>query len=481
MAVMNEVAKPNPSVESPKIFVVEDEALVAMELEDRLRHLGYVVCGSAARGEDAERDIPETRPDLVLMDIKLAGKLTGIEVARHLRESSDVPVVFLSVYSDPALLEQAAGVDPFGYLVKPFEERELHATIRMALYKHRMERALREANAALEERAARLNVVAGEMDAARLAALNMMEDAVEARAGLEAANAALVDEVAERKRAENALRQLSAELEQRVLERTAQLDAANKELEAFSYSVSHDLRAPLRHIDGFSKILLEDYSAQLDDRGRHTLDRIQAGCARMGQLIHDLLSLSRVSRQALRRERVDLTALARRIAADLRTGDPERSVDLVLADHLVAWGDPSLLRIVLVNLLGNAWKYSAKRRHARIELGAMSIAEYGMRIADSPRFATPGSFNPQSEIRNPPLVYFIRDNGAGFDPAFSDKLFVPFQRLHSAKEFEGTGIGLAIVARIIRRHGGQVWAESAVEQGATFYFTLGGSSWVDPV
>ena len=308
-------------------------------------------------------------------------------------------------------------------------------------------------------------VVAREMDAARRAALNMMEDAVEARAGLEAANAALVKEVAERERVEDALHQLSAELEQRVLERTTQLDAANMELEAFSYSVSHDLRAPLRHTVGFSNILREDYSEKLDDQGRHYLDRIQAGCARMGQLINDLLALSRVSCQPLRRERVDLSALARSVAAELQAAKPERTADLVFADGIIAQGDVALLRVVMENLFGNAWKYSAKRPHARIEFG-IGAGESGGAVETSSAPLPPSS----------PAIFFVRDNGAGFDPAFSDKLFAPFQRLHSATEFEGTGIGLAIVARIIRRHAGQVWAEGAVEQGATFYFTLGDSA-----
>jgi PAS domain S-box-containing protein len=263
---------------------------------------------------------------------------------------------------------------------------------------------------------------------------------------------------------EERFRNLNAELEQHVDERTAQLEAANKDLEAFSYSVSHDLRAPLRHIEGFSKMLLEDYTVKLDDEGRRYLDRIQAGCLRMGQLIDDLLALSRVSRQPLRRERIDLSALARSVTAELQAANSERTVDVVLADGIIAPGDPSLLRIVLENLLGNAWKYSAKRAHARIELGK---ANKGLGATPDPQPPTP--------------VFFVRDNGAGFDPAHSDKLFAPFQRLHSPAEFEGTGIGLAIVARIVRRHGGDVWAEGAVDQGATFYFTLGDSSSVASV
>ncbi len=228
--------------------------------------------------------------------------------------------------------------------------------------------------------------------------------------------------------------------------RTAQLEAANKELEAFSYSVSHDLRTPLRSIDGFSQVLQEDSAARLDEEGRGHLRRIRAATARMAQLIDDLLHLARVSRAELQSVPVDLAAVAQGIIAELRQREPGRAVEFVCADPALVRGDPALLRIVLENLLGNAWKFTASRRPARIEFG---VAQQDGRPA-----------------------YFVRDNGAGFDMTYADKLFGAFQRLHSAKEFEGTGIGLATVQRIIHRHGGRVWAESTVDKGATFYFTV---------
>ncbi len=267
--------------------------------------------------------------------------------------------------------------------------------------------------------------------------------------------------------------QVSAALERARLQE--ELTASNKELEAFSYSVSHDLRAPLRAIDGFSQALLEDCGDQLDAQGRHHVQRVRAGTQRMGQLIDDLLSLSRVTRSELHREPIDLSALVHAVADELQKRQPERRVDFDIAAGVVAYGDARLLRVLLENLLGNAWKYTSKHPAARIEFG--TLADGRVRTVDSrvqDQSATPDSFNPQSAIRNPQstTVYFVRDDGAGFDMAQADRLFGAFQRLHSAQEFDGTGIGLATVQRIVHRHGGQVWAEGRVDHGATFYFTL---------
>ncbi len=258
---------------------------------------------------------------------------------------------------------------------------------------------------------------------------------------------AIARDVTERKRVEQETRDLNAVLESRVAQRTAALAESLRELESFSYSVSHDLRTPLRGINGYSHLLLEDYGDRLDERGRDYVNRICAATQRMGDLIDDLLTLARISRTELDARGVDLSAQAREIAAELGQIDPQRAVSFSIAPGMLAQGDPTLLRILLENLLGNAWKFTARAHPARIEFGVR-------------RHAAGDQF-------------FIRDNGVGFDSAFSGKLFQPFQRLHGLDEFPGSGIGLATVSRIAGRHGGRAWAEGSPDAGATFYFTLG--------
>jgi PAS domain S-box-containing protein len=254
---------------------------------------------------------------------------------------------------------------------------------------------------------------------------------------------AILRDVTEARRAEEQIRQLNVDLRHRA----DQLESANRELEAFSYSVSHDLRAPLRTITGFSQVLVEDFAERLGAEGEDYLQRIGEAGRRMAQLIDDLLELSRLTRGSIRRERVDLSALARSVADELRAAEPDRDLAFVAAEGLAADADPHLVRALLTNLLGNAWKYTGKRPSARVEFGAEDGEAGG-------------------------VVFFVRDNGVGFDMAYADKLFGAFQRLHGMKEYPGTGIGLATAQRIVHKHGGEIWAEAEVGRGATFRFTL---------
>ena len=279
------------------------------------------------------------------------------------------------------------------------------------------------------------------------ALLNILEDSAADRLAAEDAFRASVNILSDLSEAEAEVRTLNAGLEVRVALRTAELERVNKNLEAFTYSVSHDLRTPLRALSGFSAALVEDYGDRLDETGRGYAGSIMAASERMAALIDDLLVLSRVSQAGVNLEPVDLSAEAAAVAGELRSRDPGRQVRFVIADGIRVTADRSLIRTVLQNLLENAWKFTAHRDGAVIEF-AGAAPEEGM------------------------VCCRVRDNGAGFDPAYAAKLFQPFERLHDAAEFPGTGIGLASVARIIERHGGRTWAEGAVGQGATFYFTL---------
>ncbi|HEV8062137.1 MAG TPA: ATP-binding protein, partial [Gemmataceae bacterium] len=260
---------------------------------------------------------------------------------------------------------------------------------------------------------------------------------------------------------EKVTRKLNEDLEQRVLERTAQWEAANKELESFSYSVSHDLRAPLRAIDGFSRILLEDYGASLPEEGKAYLKLVRDNTKQMAQLVDDLLAFSRLGRMALAKQSVDPNKMVRMCLTEMQQEQQDRQVEIIIGDLPTCQADPTLLKQVWMNLLSNALKYTRKREDARVEVGSRT----------EPRPATNGhaSRPPEPCMET---VYFVKDNGAGFDMKYAHKLFGVFQRLHRAADYDGTGVGLAIVQRIITRHGGRVWGEAKPKEGATFSFTL---------
>lgn len=399
-----QIAKPEAaSLLGPKkVLAVDDSETYLQELAEALRADGCEVV-LARSGEEALELLAVQSVDCVLLDLLMPG-IGGRETCLRVKRAPnmrDIPIVMLTALDDRESMIQGLSAGADDYIAKSSDFDLLRARVLAQIRRKQFE----DENRLIREKLLRAEL-----------------ESMQARTAQKAAEgrAALVEE----------------------------LEAKNQELDSFSYSVAHDLRAPLRSLDGFSLALLEDYADKLDEDGRNYLRYIRESAQQMSLLIDDLLELSRVTRSDLHRESVDLTQIARTVAARMRERYPQRQVDFIVAKGLIVVGDARLLTIVLENLLGNAWKYSSKRQEARIEVGATSS--------------------------NGHRAYFVRDNGAGFDMAYVSKLFGVFQRLHSVREFEGTGIGLATVQRIIRRHGGRVWAEGKVDQGATFYFTLPG-------
>jgi light-regulated signal transduction histidine kinase (bacteriophytochrome) len=403
--------------QSPVILIVDDNTANVKVMMDYLTEYGFQIM-VARTGETGMALARRDRPDLILLDLMLPGA-DGFEICRRLKADEltrKIPVIFMTILTsmeDKLKGFQAGGVD---YITKPFQAEEVLARVRIHLQ-------LRELTEHLEQKVA------------------------ERTEALHGANAQLKRELAERKKAEEALRRLNLELDRRVLDRTAQLEASNKELEAFTYSVSHDLRAPLRHIQGFLELLEKRPETAQDEQSRHYIDIIFKSAKKMNQLIDDLLSFSRMGRQEMAFQQVDLRALVRDVIRDLEPDTAGRAIEWCIGDLPAVKGDKSMLRIVLANLAANAVKFTRTRQQARIEIGSLSS-------------------------QNADTVIYVRDNGVGFDMTYADKLFGVFQRLHLADEFEGTGIGLANVRRIVARHGGRTWAEGDPDRGAAFFFSL---------
>ena len=487
------------------ILIVEDEAIVAFNLQQRLTQMGYYVPDVAVSGSEALALVAKARPDLILMDIHIEGAMDGIEVAARIHETNPVPVIYLTAYSEDSTLERARKTRPYGYLIKPFSERELHATIQMALERHEVEKALAESQQLLQRALDAAHMGTVEFDCAndhlRLSdysaklmlhpsdhaltlaeflstvkepdrsaiALHMNESSVPAQRfsgefrvtngrsedrwiKIDASPlpdhrlSGIVQDITERKAAEIRMGQLNDSLEHQVSERTGELQQSLRELETFTYSAAHDLRAPIRAIAGLSSVMVEDYADGLGEKGIKLLQTMESSAVRMGDLIDALLEMSRLSRSSMNLTDVDLSQLANELGEALVVSEPQRRAEIKVAPGLRALADPTLLRCVMDNLMRNAWKYSARKETTRIEVGGFS-----------------------QEDRQ---VFFVSDEGCGFDMKFADRLFAPFNRLHSHTEFSGSGIGLSIVKRIVSRHGGRIWTNSVPGEGSTFFFTL---------
>ncbi len=407
-----------------KVLIVDDNKTNLYLLKSIFERQGWEVRESE-NGKSALERAQAQPPDLIVSDI-LMPVMDGYTFCRECKlneKLKQIPFVFYTAtYTEPEHKQFSLDLGADRFILKPQEPQML---IKILLDLLAEKNRVKPATAALPDE--------------ELAFFRRHDEMIFGK---------LQKKMSDLETSNQSLQTLNEELEQRITKRTTQLAMTNKELESFSYSVSHDLRAPLRIIDGFIQILMEDYAEKLDNQGKDYLDRVQRAARHMDRLIEDLLKLSRVTQSEFQSKKVSLSDLVKNIAGICRQNSPQQTVDLLIQEGVWVHGDANLLRIALTNLLENAWKFTGRVVHPRIEFGVI--------------------------IKDGSSIYYIRDNGAGFDMTHADKLFGAFQRFHSSEEFPGTGIGLATVKRIIDRHGGQVWAESEMQKGTTFYFTLSG-------
>jgi hypothetical protein len=456
-----------------EILIAEDSPTQAEQLTHYLNTRGFVVTVTR-NGKEALAAAVHSKPAMVITDVVMP-EMDGYALCKEIKSLPalrEVPVVLLTSLSRPQDIVKGLDCGADSFIRKPYDDKYLLSRVEYILTNVELRKTERlqvgvqlhfggQSHFITAERQQILDLLISTYEGAvqineeleiKQQELQEAKETLETRvaertADLALANGQLQTELAERKRAEDQVKQLNEDLEHRVAERTAQLAAANKELEAFSYSVSHDLRAPLRHINGFAHTLMEEHSPQLAPEAQHQLMRIQEGTQKMSRMIEDLLNLARMDRRSMVLEMTSLNSLVDRVVQDLNCETAQRDIEWRIGSLLAIKCDPGLLQQVFANLLSNAVKYTRRRQRAVIEVDRSTV--------------------------DGQTVFFVRDNGAGFNPKYADKLFGAFQRLHSDQEFEGTGVGLATVQRIIRKHGGRVWAEAETDKGATFYFSVG--------
>jgi two-component system sensor histidine kinase/response regulator len=458
-----------------EILIAEDSQTQAERLRHCLSTRGYAVTVTK-NGKQALAAARARKPAMVITDVVMP-EMDGYTLCKEIKSSpalNDVPVVLLTSLSSAQDIMRGLECGADSFVRKPYDDTYLISRVEYILTNVELRKSERLQVGVRLQFGGQSHLITAEKQQILDLLISTYEGAVqineelevkqqellEAKETLEArvavrttelarANERLQIELTERKRAEDQVKELNRDLEHRVAERTAQLGVANKDMEAFSYSVSHDLRAPLRHIDGFARILMEDHRLELTPEAQQHLNYIHEGTQKMGSMIADLFNLARLDRRSMAFEVTSLNLLVDSVVQELKEETAEREIEWHVGLLSTVKCDPGLLRQVFANLLSNAVKYTRPRGRAVIEIGETTIEGQ--------------------------TVFFVRDNGAGFDPRYAAKLFGVFQRLHTDQEFEGTGIGLATVERIIRKHGGRVWAEAETDKGATFYFNLGES------